>query len=264
MRNSALMGVAAATIALALAVAPTPLRAQQTALQVGATDLGGVVTGPNGPEAGVWVIAETTDLPTKYSKIVVTDDRGRFVIPNCRARITTSGSAATASSIRPRRRRCLAARSTSRAVPAPNAKRGRRVLSADPLVRDAEGAGQGDFPLGRVQNQPVMAAHAQDRRLHGLPRARHARDAHDAEAVTPTSDHDRRMGATHPGRQAMTRWQRRPAGFEPASRSSLFADWTDRIAKGELPFDQAGATAGHRAQRRHHAVGLEPSDRLSA
>src|SRR5439155_4215486 len=47
------------------------------ALRIGATDLGGVVTGANGPEAGVWVIAETTELPTKFAKIVVTDDRGR-------------------------------------------------------------------------------------------------------------------------------------------------------------------------------------------
>jgi hypothetical protein len=41
----------------------------------------GVVTSSNGPEAGVWVIAETTDLPTKYAKVVVTDDRGRYVLP---------------------------------------------------------------------------------------------------------------------------------------------------------------------------------------
>lgn len=41
----------------------------------------GRVTGPNGPEAGVWVIAETHELPTKYVKIVVTDDAGRYVIP---------------------------------------------------------------------------------------------------------------------------------------------------------------------------------------
>ena len=45
-------------------------------------DIGGVVTGPKGPEAGVWVIAETTDLPTRYIKIVVTDDRGRYVLPD--------------------------------------------------------------------------------------------------------------------------------------------------------------------------------------
>ena len=52
------------------------------AVKVGASDLGGVVTSPNGPEAGVWVIAETTDLPTKFAKFVVTDDRGRYLIPD--------------------------------------------------------------------------------------------------------------------------------------------------------------------------------------
>jgi hypothetical protein len=45
-------------------------------------DIGGVVTGPKGPEAGIWVIAETQGLPTRYIKIVVTDDRGRYVIPD--------------------------------------------------------------------------------------------------------------------------------------------------------------------------------------
>ncbi len=50
-------------------------------VSIGNNDIGGTVTGPNGPEAGVWVIAETTGLPTKYAKIVVTDDQGRFVIP---------------------------------------------------------------------------------------------------------------------------------------------------------------------------------------
>jgi hypothetical protein len=45
-------------------------------------DIGGVVTGPKGPEAGVWVIAETRELPVRYIKSVVTDDRGRFVVPD--------------------------------------------------------------------------------------------------------------------------------------------------------------------------------------
>ena len=45
-------------------------------------DIAGVVTGPKGPEAGVWVIAETTGLPTKFARIVVTDDRGRYLIPD--------------------------------------------------------------------------------------------------------------------------------------------------------------------------------------
>lgn len=47
-----------------------------------ADDIGGVVTGPAGPEAGVWVIAESRDLPTKFRKIVVTDDEGKYLIPD--------------------------------------------------------------------------------------------------------------------------------------------------------------------------------------
>src|SRR5262245_13815991 len=46
-----------------------------------AAEIKGTVSGPTGPEAGVWVIAETTDLPTKYAKVVVTDDKGRYLIP---------------------------------------------------------------------------------------------------------------------------------------------------------------------------------------
>src|ERR1039457_6145497 len=42
----------------------------------------GVVQGDKGPEAGVWVIAETKDLLTNLIKIVVTDDRGRFLVPD--------------------------------------------------------------------------------------------------------------------------------------------------------------------------------------
>ena len=41
----------------------------------------GVVQGASGPEAGVWVIAETKDLPTNFIKIVVTNDQGRFLLP---------------------------------------------------------------------------------------------------------------------------------------------------------------------------------------
>jgi hypothetical protein len=50
-------------------------------VSMGEDDIAGVVRGPNGPEAGVWVIAETHDLPTRYAKIVVTDDEGRYLIP---------------------------------------------------------------------------------------------------------------------------------------------------------------------------------------
>jgi hypothetical protein len=51
-------------------------------VHVGKSDIGGVVLGDQGPEAGVWVIAERSDLPTRYAKIVVTDDLGRYLVPD--------------------------------------------------------------------------------------------------------------------------------------------------------------------------------------
>jgi len=77
------LGVAVAAIAAVWVGSVVKLGAQQAdAVLIDGDDIGGVVTGPNGPEAGVWVIAETTDLPTTFAKIVVTDDRGRYVVPD--------------------------------------------------------------------------------------------------------------------------------------------------------------------------------------
>ena len=53
---------------LACLIASVRLLAQGASVSIGSTDIGGVVSGANGPEAGVWVIAETSDLPTKFAK----------------------------------------------------------------------------------------------------------------------------------------------------------------------------------------------------
>ena len=85
MKRGWCLGAATIVFAVVLAAAPARLSAQQTtagAVRIGDNDLGGTVSSANGPEAGVWVIAETTDLPTKFAKIVVTDDRGRYVMPD--------------------------------------------------------------------------------------------------------------------------------------------------------------------------------------
>ena len=67
----------------ALTALPPQVTAQPApAVAIDNDDIGGVVRGPKGPEAGVWVIAETTELPTKFARIVVTDDRGRYLIPD--------------------------------------------------------------------------------------------------------------------------------------------------------------------------------------
>ena len=86
MPSTTIKHLLASAAAAALIVAALPgaasAQANRPSAAPGPSDLAGVVTGRNGPEAGVWVIAETSDLPTKFTKIVVTDDRGRYLIPD--------------------------------------------------------------------------------------------------------------------------------------------------------------------------------------
>ena len=77
--------VHAALLAAAMAcTAPwlVHMQGQSGQVTIDPDDIGGTVTSANGPEAGVWVIAETTELPTRFARIVVTDDRGRYVLPD--------------------------------------------------------------------------------------------------------------------------------------------------------------------------------------
>jgi hypothetical protein len=70
-------------IGSALVSLPSQLSSQQsTGIRIDKDDIGGVVASAQGPEAGVWVIAETTNLPTKFAKIVVTDEQGRYLLPD--------------------------------------------------------------------------------------------------------------------------------------------------------------------------------------
>jgi hypothetical protein len=84
-RKSQLVILAAVALAAVVGIfelgGRTRLAAQST-VAIDADDIGGVVTGARGPEAGVWVIAESKDLPTTLRKIVVTDDQGRYVVPD--------------------------------------------------------------------------------------------------------------------------------------------------------------------------------------
>jgi hypothetical protein len=81
MKRLLFSSVAAIAIAAFLAATPAQVSAQPN-VPIKRNDIGGVVTGPHGPEAGVWVIAETHDLPTRFARMVVTDDQGRYVVPD--------------------------------------------------------------------------------------------------------------------------------------------------------------------------------------
>jgi hypothetical protein len=85
MRKRAFYPAMVILLGVLFAVTLTGVRAAQDnnkTVRVGNADIGGVVTSSKGPEAGVWVIAETTELPTKLVKIVVTDDQGRYLVPD--------------------------------------------------------------------------------------------------------------------------------------------------------------------------------------
>lgn len=71
----------AATLALTACQreAPAP---QASGIPIDADDIAGVVASTAGPEAGVWVIAETDDFDTRFARIVVTDDEGRYLVPD--------------------------------------------------------------------------------------------------------------------------------------------------------------------------------------
>ena len=73
---------AKAFVFAAAAMLAPPLLAASPPVDIDADDIGGVVRGPKGAEAGVWVIAETNDLGTAFVRTVVTDDSGRYVIPD--------------------------------------------------------------------------------------------------------------------------------------------------------------------------------------
>ena len=72
----------AALLVLVSVVEVTGQRPSAPTVSIDADDIGGVVASAAGPEAGVWVIAETTDLPTRFAKVVTTDEQGRFLVPD--------------------------------------------------------------------------------------------------------------------------------------------------------------------------------------
>src|SRR5215470_2520425 len=85
-KNAACVGMLSASFAALICAASATTAAAQPAagsqVRIDSDDIGGVVTGARGPEAGVWVIAETRDLPTRLIKIVVTNDQGRYLLPD--------------------------------------------------------------------------------------------------------------------------------------------------------------------------------------
>src|SRR5712672_3130593 len=82
LRTVVVFALVCATAGLIVGAQAQQAKTSGAAPKVTPSEIGGVVTSSKGPEAGVWVIAETTDTPTRLIKIVVTDDQGRYVVPD--------------------------------------------------------------------------------------------------------------------------------------------------------------------------------------
>jgi hypothetical protein len=229
-------GVAA--IAL-LAMAPAGSRAQQktaAAVSIGDSDLGGVVTGRNGPEAGVWVIAETKDLPTQFAKVVVTDDQGRYVIPDlpkANYNIWVRGYGLVDS---PKVQSAPGKIVNLTAVPAPTAAAAAEIYPPIYWFSMMRVPAKSEFPLEKIKSQGewlniVKSGACQSCHPIGTPGMR-AISKELGEFKNSEEAWARRLMS---GSAQM--FMARDIGRLDTQRAlNLFANWTDRIAAGELPF----------------------------
>jgi len=230
--------VAAIGIASLLAAAPAQVSAQ-TAVAIDNDDIGGVVTGANGPEAGVWVIAETTELPTKYAKIVVTDDQGRYVIPDlptANYQVWVRGYGLVDS---PKMRAKPGQQLNLTAVPAPNERAAAQYYPAIywyammNIPPEKDFGGSTDIPKNitretwrqRMGNVDCIGCHQLGQESTRTVPAQFGEFKTGAEAWM------RRIQSGQTGEFMVNRLAGQLAGVP----FKYFGDWTDRIAKGELP-----------------------------
>jgi hypothetical protein len=234
------LSAAAIALAVFLTASPVPLNAQQgapPAVSIGATDLGGVVTGPGGPEAGVWVIAETTDLPTRYIKSVVTDDQGRYLIPDLpRAsyQVWVRGYGLVDSAkVRSEPGKVVNFTATA----APNAKAAAEVYPSIYWYSMLKVPPKHEFPVGSVKTQAEWLNVVKTNgcfTCHAL--------GNKATRTIPPEFGDMKSEDAWARRilsgQAMTNMATNIGRMHAPQAIKLFADWTDRIAAGELPAAQ--------------------------
>jgi len=248
MRKSSLVKISVIVLGLAVCLAnaasgPQAQRSAAPPVQVSVTDLGGVVTSANGPEAGVWVIAETADLPTKFAKVVVTDDQGRYLIPElpkASYNVWVRGYGLVDS---PKVKSQIGKQLNLTATLAPNAAAAAEYYPGMYWYSLLQIPGKNEFPgtgpngngirdvmktqhywIDTVKNSCQSCHALGSKGMRTLPEE-WGTAAGSIEAWT------RRVQAGQArANMALTLGQ-----FGPQKALSLFADWTDRIAAGELP-----------------------------
>ena len=239
------LSILAMGIALFWSAWPACTNAPQSAggaLAIDDDDIGGVVTGSSGPEAGVWVIAETTDLPTKFAKTVVTDDLGRYVLPDLpRASYSVwvrGYGLVDSPKVQAEPGRVL----NLNAIPAADARQAAAYYPAGYWFSLIRAPDTSEFPgTGSNGISATIGSQAEWLRIlkSGACMACHqlgnkaTREFHPDLGTFSSSREawERRLQVGQAGGSMISGLQR--LGRERALE--MFADWTDRIAAGEVP-----------------------------
>jgi len=256
MKATGVISVAIVTAALLFASGQSRLDAQQAAdpaIRIGAADLGGMVTGPGGPEAGVWVIAETTDLPTKFAKIVVTDDRGRYLLPElpkANYNVWVRGYGLVDS---PKVRTAPGKILNLTAAPAPSAAAAAEYYPAIYWYSMLRVPERSEFPgTGPDGNGINQALKSQEQWLdivktngcftcHAIgTKALRTISKELGDFASSADAWQRRIQSG----QALTQMTTNLGRMGNARALKLFGDWTDRIAAGELPTSKPSRPQG--------------------
>lgn len=225
-------------------VAATAERQGSPTVAVDSDDIGGVVASAKGPEAGVWVIAETTDLPTRFARIVVTDDRGRYLLPDLPPAtydIWVRGYGLVDSArveATPGRTLNLEAR------PAPSAAAAAQYYPAGYWWSLLRVPAAHEFPGTGAEGNGIASGMRTQQQFLRLVKSGGCWACH-ALGTKATREIPKELGSFANTRAA---WERRVqsgqaggqmlAGLDALGRDralAMFADWTDRIAAGELP-----------------------------
>jgi hypothetical protein len=219
-----------------LAASLTWVQAQQAGSNVAIDpdDIGGTVTSAKGPEAGVWVIAETAELPTRFARIVVTDDQGRYVMPDLpRAsyQVFVRGYGLVDSQ---RQTGKPGQQLNLKVNVAPDARTAAQVYPAAWWLSLAE------VPQGEMTPRQVTDSVRGCLNCHQLGGkvTREILPSISKAAATSLEAWDRRVQMGPVGPNMAANFKRLGA------QRRMFADWTDRIVKGEAPKQTPPRPAG--------------------
>jgi len=224
------------------------LSAQQQApagrIAIDPDDIAGTVTSSRGPEAGVWVIAETTDTPTRFRKIVVTDDQGRYLLPDLPVKATFTIWTRGYGLVDSAKVRAAPGRQLSlTATVAPDARSAARIYPANywyslvniPPESDFPGTG----PAGNGIGPQMLTQH------HWISQIKVNCNVCHQMGNQATREIPKALGTFA---RSVDAWDRRvQTGQDGAGMSQavsvlgrarglqMYADWTDRIGAGEIP-----------------------------